>query len=640
MTVLNHPAVTDTSPVALPARTGARRLPPAILFALVTGSVILLSGLLVLASLNAAPDWSQGWRAIRSPLELDGRFWVSVMTGTLAALSSGWIWSLKPGDPAVRLFALSGAATFVFCMGAAGNLAPTALPYAVTMAFGMANALGASAFGLVMIALFAVYPARLPHTGWLIGASVAVFGGWTLLAAFGPLNLSIAVQRVTFLEMLVIVAVSLAQISAARGDAVQRAIAVWLSACVIIGAGGFIATVAAPISFGLPPLVPAQYAFAFFLVIYAGLAVGLSRYRVFGLGRWAYQVVFTVAAALVVLAVDAALILLVSLDPARAIGLALFVVAVAYLPARAWLWSRLSQRKALDQAGLMRAVADVALQPGADQRAQRWQALMRDLFSPLDITPSLASPVEGGIEMEGRRLVTPVRGGLPGLILHDKDRGRALFTPEDWDTVRELGALAEYLDESRTAYDRGAAWERTRIARDIHDHIGAQLLTALHVREDGRKDELIRATIGDLRDVIRNAEGEAAPFDSLMADLRSETADRLEAAGLELDWRVEAEREDAPLRAAMQTLRALVREAVSNAIRHAGASKLTVVLSLDGEALTLVVSDDGRGFDPDADRAGHGLDNMAARVEALGGTFSIDTGPDGSALHARFEAFG
>ncbi|MCH8489902.1 MAG: ATP-binding protein [Oceanicaulis sp.] len=637
MTVLGHPPVAE--PAHLPERTGARRLPPSILFAIVAASVLTLSGLLVLASLNAAPDWSQGWRPIRSPLDLDGRFWVSVMTGTLAALSSGWIWSLKPGDTAVRLFALSGAATFAFCMGAAGNLAPSAVPPAIAMTFSMTNAIGASAFGLVMIALFSIYPSRLPRADWLIGASVALFGGWTLLAVAGVLNISVAVQRVTFLEMLVIVAVSLAQIIAARGDAVQRAIAVWLSACVIIGAGGFIATVAAPITFGAPPLIPAQYAFAFFLIIYAGLAVGLLRYRVFGLGRWAYQVLFTVAAALVVLAVDAALILLVSLDPARAIGLSLFMVAVAYMPARAWLWSRLSRRKALDQAGLMRAVADVALQPGADQRAQRWQALMRDLFSPLDITASLAGAHEGGIEAEGRCLVTPERAGLPGLILHDKDMGRALFTPEDWDTVRELGALADYLDESRTAYDRGAAWERTRIARDIHDHIGAQLLTALHVREDGRKNELIRATIGDLRDVIRNAEGEPAPFDSLMADLRSETADRLEAAGLELDWRVDAEREDAPLRVAMQTLRALVREAVSNAIRHARASALSVELVLEGDALTLTVRDDGRGFDPDAGRAGHGLDNMAARVEALGGDFSIETGPSGSALTARFPAF-
>lgn len=632
--------VVEPSASPAPERTGMRRLPPALLFASAAGGVLVLSAVMVLASLNAAPDWSQGYRPIRSPLELDGRFWVSVMTGTLAALSSAWIWSLKPGDPAVRLFALSGVATFLFCMGAAGSLAPSAVPFAVAMTFGMTNAIGASAFGLVMIALLALYPARLPGAAWLIAASVAVFGGWTLLAAAGPLDLSIAIQRITFLEMLVIVAVSLAQIAAARGDPVQRAIAVWLSACVVIGAGGFIATLAAPITFGARPLIPVQYAFAFFLIIYAGLAIGLLRYRVFGLGRWAYQVLFTVAAAIAVLAVDAALILLVSLDPARAIGLSLFLVAVAYLPARAWLWSRLSQRKALDQAGLMRAVAGVALQPGAEQRAQRWQALLRDLFSPLDITPALSGLQDGGIEADGRRLAAPSRAGLPGLILHDKDHGRALFTPEDWDTVRELGALAEYLDESRTAYDRGAAWERTRIARDVHDHIGAQLLTALHVREDNRKDELIRATIGDLRDVIRNAEGEPAPFDSLMADLRAETADRLEAAGLELDWRVEGEREDAPLRAAMQTVRALVREAVSNAIRHAGASTLTVALALEGDTLTLTVSDDGRGFDPDAVRAGRGLENMAARVEALGGEFAIQTGPGGSTLRTAFAAFG
>lgn len=636
MTVL-EPA---SAPMPAPDRAGARRLPPAILFAIVAGGVLTLSVLMVLASLNAAPDWAQGWRPMRSPLELDGRFWVSVVTGTLALLSSAWIWSLKPGDPAVRLFALSGVATFLFCMGAAGNLAPSAVPFAVAVSFAMVNALGAIAFGLVMIALFAVYPARLPGATWLIGASAGVFGGWTLLAAFGPLDLSIAVQRITFLEMLIIVAVSLAQIAAARGDAVQRAIAVWLSVSVIIGAGGFIVTVAAPITFGAAALIPSQYAFAFFLIIYAGLAVGLLRYRVFGLGRWAYQVLFTVAAALAVLAVDAALIVMVSLDPASAIGLSLFLVAVAYLPARAWLWSRLSPRRRMDQAGLMRAVADVALQPGADQRALRWQALLRDLFSPLDITPALTGVQDGGIVADGQRLAVPARAGLPGLILHDKDRGRALFTPQDWDTVRELAALADYLDDSRTAYDCGAASERTRIARDIHDHIGAQLLTALHVREDTRKDELIRATIGDLRDVIRNAEGEPAPFDTLLADLRAETADRLEAAGLELDWQVDAGREDAPNRAAMQTLRALVREAVSNAIRHAGASTLTVALALDGDALTLTISDDGRGFDPDASRAGRGLDNMAARVEALGGSFAIDTGPGGSTLRATFAAFG
>lgn len=623
-----------------PARTGMRRLPPAMLFLSAAAVALTLSALMVLGGLNAAPDWSQGWRAIRSPLELDGRFWVSVVTGTLALLSSAWIWSLKPGDPAVRLFALSGVATFLFCMGAAGNLAPTALPYPVAMAFGMTNAIGASAFGLVMIALFAIYPARLPRAGWLIGASLAVFGGWTLLAALQPMRLFAAIHAITLMEMLVIVAISLAQIAAARREPVQKAIAIWLAACVFIGAGAFIATVAAPSAFGAPPLIPNQYAFAFFLLIYAGLAVGLSRYRVFGLGQWAYQLLFTVLAALVVLAVDAALILTVSLDPARAIGLSLFVVAVAYLPARAWLWSRLSRRKALDQAGLMRAVADVALQLGADQRALRWQALLRDLFSPLDITPAVTGAHENGIEADGRRLAVPARAGLPGFILHDKDRGRALFTPEDWDTVRELGALADYLDESRTAYDRGAASERTRIARDIHDHIGAQLLTALHVREDRRKDELIRATIGDLRDVIRNAEGEPAPFGSLLADLRAETADRLEAAGVAMEWRVEGAREDAPNRAAMQTLRALVREAVSNAIRHAGASTLSVALALDGDALTLTISDDGRGFDPDAARSGRGLDNMAARVEALGGSFAIDTGPGGSTLRATFAAFG
>ncbi|KAA5805348.1 histidine kinase [Alkalicaulis satelles] len=629
----------DQAPAPAAHGPGMRRLPPVVLLWLTTALVLGLTLVMVLASLNAADDWAEGWRPIRSPLELGPPFWVSVTTGMLAALMSSWIWALKPRDPAVRLFALSGAATFTFCMGAAGRMAPTVLPADISVVMVMANALGASAFGMVMIALFALYPARLPGWRLIITASLVVFGGWTLLTAAGFAPMGYAVHQITLLEMIVIIALTLAQIAAARGDPVRRAIAVWLSASVVIGAGAFIATVAAPNAFGLRSLIPAHYAFSFFLVIYAGLAVGLLRYKVFGLGRWAYQLLFTLGAALAVLAVDAALIVVLALDPARAIGVSLFVVALAYLPARAWLWQRLSRRRPLDQAGLMRAVADVALQPGHEQRAARWRSLLGELFAPLDIAPAPALAAPEPLD-DGRQLAVPGPAGLPGLILQDKHGGRALFTPEDVETVRELIALAAYLDDSRSAYDRGASAERTRIARDIHDHIGAQLLTALHVREDGRKDELIRATIGDLRDVIRNAEGEPAPFDSLMADLRAETADRLEAAGMVLDWRVEGARDDAPRRAAMQTLRALVREAASNAIRHAHAGTLTVSLTLDGDWLDLGVADDGRGFDPQAARRGRGLDNMASRVAALGGQFSVDSAPGGSVITARFQAFG
>jgi signal transduction histidine kinase len=143
--------------------------------------------------------------------------------------------------------------------------------------------------------------------------------------------------------------------------------------------------------------------------------------------------------------------------------------------------------------------------------------------------------------------------------------------------------------------------------------------------------------------VIRNAEGEPAGLDALIADLRAETADRVELAGLAFHWTTGPMRSDPPRRGAVQTLRAVVREAVSNALRHAGASSLTIEVSGDGEAIRLRIVDDGKGFTTGLACApgsgGRGLGNMRDRVEALGGRFDLETGSKGTRIEAVLPVF-
>lgn len=613
-------------------RTGPD-FPPAFVFALLAAGIVFATAAAVLIPLN---PFVQGPAAL---LALDVRIWPCLITGITAALLSAWILTLRPDDWTVRIFAAGGLSTYLFCMGAAGFFLPLDFSPAMVATLAVVNSLGATAFGLAMIALFALYPRRLPGAALIIASSLVIFGGWALLSVFGPLDAAIQVHRVTLAEMVLIIVLTLAQILATRKDPVRRAIAVWLGACVGFGAGGFIALVAAPSAFGLNSFIPNEFGFLFFILVYAGLAVGLLRYRVFGLGRWAFQILFNVAAALSVLVLDAVLILTLSLDPGRAIGVSLFLVALAYLPARGWVWHRFSSRARPDEARLFRAVIDVALQPTGDRREAAWRMLLRDMFAPLEVVPLGEKDVSPGTEKDGRAMRVPGPEGFSDLILHDRDQGRSLFSPEDVETARELAALVEYLGESRTAYDRGAAFERSRIARDIHDNIGAQLLTALHAPPGNRKNELIRATIGDLRDVIRNAEGEPVGLDAMLADLRAETADRVEMVDVTLDWRADFIRTDPPRRASVQVLRAVVRESVSNTLRHAGAARISVKVGTAGDQIRLEVADDGRGFDTRPMKEGRGLANMKTRVEALGGSFSITSGPSGTRVEAAFRAF-
>lgn len=93
--------------------------------------------------------------------------------------------------------------------------------------------------------------------------------------------------------------------------------------------------------------------------------------------------------------------------------------------------------------------------------------------------------------------------------------------------------------------------------------------------------------------------------------------------------------------AATHTLRSVVREAVQNALKHAGATSIRIAIDLDDGVVTVTVIDDGGGFDPDAVRAGNGLANMRERVTSLGDQNTLLGGTtDIRAGYVKLEALG
>jgi signal transduction histidine kinase len=89
---------------------------------------------------------------------------------------------------------------------------------------------------------------------------------------------------------------------------------------------------------------------------------------------------------------------------------------------------------------------------------------------------------------------------------------------------------------------------------------------------------------------------------------------------------------------AREGLTMIVREAVSNAARHAGASAIHVTVSHRTDQTTLVVSDDGRGFDAHAPTHGYGLQIMRERSAAIGARFRLVTKPgDGTAVEVTLQ---
>lgn len=186
--------------------------------------------------------------------------------------------------------------------------------------------------------------------------------------------------------------------------------------------------------------------------------------------------------------------------------------------------------------------------------------------------------------------------------------------------------------------------KKIRLGHDLHDGIIQSLyalgLTLESVRtlvptdpaEAGRRlDQTcagLNATIRDVRAYITGLTPDnlrrASFAHAVRGALGELGADRAAQFVLEIDD------DAAALLTADQSLEALqiAREAVSNALRHGGASRITVRMHKSEHEVGLLVQDNGRGFDPAIGRAGgHGLGNMRARAERIGASLRLTSQP-------------
>jgi two-component system, NarL family, sensor histidine kinase UhpB len=173
--------------------------------------------------------------------------------------------------------------------------------------------------------------------------------------------------------------------------------------------------------------------------------------------------------------------------------------------------------------------------------------------------------------------------------------------------------------------------ERKRIAADLHDDLGAKLLTIVHTSTDDRIATLAREALEEMRLSVRGLTGKPVRLNDALGDWRAELVSRLSQAGVESEWRAPVDEMPQVLaaRAYVQTTR-ILREAVSNVIKHSGASHCSVAFQVADGDVQLVIQDNGRGIPMELDGKldrGHGMASMKHRAKQLHGQCLVESGP-------------
>ncbi len=263
-------------------------------------------------------------------------------------------------------------------------------------------------------------------------------------------------------------------------------------------------------------------------------------------------------------------------------------------------------------------------------------AELRDMYRRENITSLLIAVLQHGEQIRGALVVYP---------LDERD-----FTEPETATFKAFAdlttigiALTQQLEQQR---DIAIMAERNRLAREIHDTV-AQSLTALVLQIDTTQNYLDRGDTAAVQDMLTAARSQAR---AALTDTRR-AVQGLSAAALDTlspaqviaseaqQWETETgisaqfilTGDEQPLTPDQcTTLVRVAHEALTNARKHAKAKRLRIGIQYNSEDVTLLVEDDGVGFDAET-RAlpgpdgGYGLFGMNERVRLIGGTLQIDT---------------
>jgi signal transduction histidine kinase len=238
-----------------------------------------------------------------------------------------------------------------------------------------------------------------------------------------------------------------------------------------------------------------------------------------------------------------------------------------------------------------------------------------------------------------------VKGRLIGMLAISSPE-RDYYSAHDGQLAMALANHAAVAIENARLYEQGrvlaALEERQRLARELHDSVAQALFgiglgaqTALTLLESDPKK-----VADPLRYILELANIGMAEMRALIFELRPESLEQeglvraieRQAAALGARYRVAIEAElghepDAPL-PIKEALYRIAQEAMHNAVKHASPRTIQLRLTGRGDALELVITDDGVGFDPAASFPGHlGLRSMPERAQRLGGELAISSAP-------------
>lgn len=561
-------------------------------------------------------------------------FFFQLVSGALGLLIAGGVWSYRPYLRSAQMFFLCGFGFTLVCF-TMGTYAHRELAISGDL---FTNLVRLNRLGVILLSyggavLLWIYPKRLSHFPFislvsLTGAVIWVnetmqWYQWPLHAYFAHFILC----------TLAALTAGYQQWRRTQYQPLERAALRWLLLSFLICFTGIWLLFVLPILFIRELMLNLELATFLVLSVFIGVALGISRYRLFDLDRWWLETWLWFLSGLTVIIVDVILVFLLNMGFLSSLALTMLFVGWLYFPLRQWFLSRMLVHDGVAVENLLPDILTFMLKPHkAHEPDIFWASILQKCLNPihLAIEPNARDDIQ--IEDDGLVMAVP-RINHPGYYeLAGCQKGQRLFNSQDMYRIRQMYELLAFGEEQYRQREHATERERNRIMRDLHDDVGAKLLTLVH-RVPEESADLAREALATLRDTIFSMRPDnRCQLQEFFANQREEFVYRCEGAGCQLTWTPILD-QDYWIDAHIQiNLSRVMREALTNILKHAKPNRLTVDIEAKQGEMLLELAHDGETSSVANWVQNNGLINMKRRMNELNGRIEYRDRAEGGVI--------
>lgn len=387
-----------------------------------------------------------------------------------------------------------------------------------------------------------------------------------------------------------------------------------------------------PVALDKKPLIKKEFIQVIGIIALFGSAISIVRFNLFQFQYWWFKSWFWLVASLLLVLTDLILINFLQASSIYVLGLSVFIVGFIYFPLRQWALAKFLPLDTLTLQDFLAKFSSDLIQAGssAQELEEVWKKIIKARFNPQGFSNRLEVITHPQLAENGLSLQIPSLQNVGSYYLTGKQLAARLFNKADIAASSSLLEVVKITQAATELRERSMLAERDYWLQEVNATVGQELQKLLN--EPNNEPE--RTSSLDVLETLRQTVYLSTKENSLsleenLQSWRKEIEERLYNSPVILSWQATNAVKDSYL-SALQIieLSQFLREATTNALKHAQPKNLAIKFDKVNESLYLNIEHDGHFSAPEHWLAGNGLKNLRTRINTLQGTFEFFIDPD------------